>query len=759
MVGIPATPSLIVGRESEIAAVTELLLDPQVRLLTLLGPAGVGKTRLALEVASRLTDAFDDGVAFIDLTPIDEPARLPKAIATAVGIEEGGGEPLDDLLKRFFSHRTMLLVLDNFEQIEAAGPTIAQLLSAAPGLKAIVTSRVPLQVTWETTLPCPTPRRARSAAGPGHRRRTGDVSPCALHTARRSDPARLQADGANYRAVAEICIRLDGLPLALELAAAHVDTRSLDDILGGLRDSGLELLVSGARDLPERHQTLRAAIEWSERLLDKREHEMFMRLAAFSGTFTADAARRRLPGGARYVTETLESLVRKNLVRFEAGTGRYRLLEMIREFALGRLSDAGLEEETRLRHLQWFLALAEAAEPHLRRHEQKSWMDRLEADHDNFRSALGWCLRTGRLEEGSRLAAALGWFWNVRSHFAEGIDWYEAFFSADEGTTRARPRTLMRAFKNAGWLAHMRGRPERRLAYAEECHRLADELGDDAHRCWALLLKARAYGVADPVTARELLQESLVAALSADDESCLRWTYHSLGVVSQMAGDYQRAIEESSKALELHREAGDAHFLLWTLGVLGRAEIQGGHFELARQRFREAIVVARDLPSLAGLESALLDLARLANAEENFELALFLVGIADRVHERSGSNIGARYGAQDFLPSTLTKLGESRAAAARTMGHSMGLDESLALALSDDPFELSPQTATFDPLSAREIELATLIAQGLSNRQIADQLVISVHTVERHVSNILAKLALSSRSQIAVWMTERTTQT
>jgi len=384
-------------------------------------------------------------------------------------------------------------------------------------------------------------------------------------------------------------------------------------------------------------------------------------------------------------------------------------------------------------------------------------MDRLEADHDNFRSALGWCLRTGRLEEGLSLAAALGWFWNVRSHFAEGIDWYQAFFDAGGGTTRARPRTLMRAFMNAGWLAHMLGRPQRRLAYAEECHRLADELGDDAHRCWALLLKARAYGIADPVTARELLQESLVAAVSADDESCLRWTYHSLGVVSEAAGDCQRAIEESSKAIELHREAGDANFLLWTLGVLGRAEVQAGYFDLARQRFREAIVVARDLPSLGGLEGALSDMARLADAEGKFELAVCLVGVAERVRERSGSNLSARYGAQDFLPSTLTKLGESRADAVRAMGHSMTLDEAVALALSDDAFDPRTQNANFNPLSAREVELATLITQGLSNRQIADELVISVHTVERHVSNILGKLALSSRSQIAVWMTERTT--
>jgi DNA-binding CsgD family transcriptional regulator len=265
--------------------------------------------------------------------------------------------------------------------------------------------------------------------------------------------------------------------------------------------------------------------------------------------------------------------------------------------------------------------------------------------------------------------------------------------------------------------------------------------------------------MADPGTARELLQESLVAALSADDESCLRWTYHSLGVVSEMAGDFQRAIEESSKAVELHREAGDTNFLISTLGVLGRAEIHSGYFELARGRLREAIVIAQDLPSLAGLGGAVKNMGRLADAEENFELAAFLVGVADRVSERSGSTLGERYDAQDFLPSTLAQLGESRATFARARGRSMPLDEALALALSEDASEASTHSANFDPLSTREIELATLIAQGLSNRQIADQLVISVHTVERHVSNILGKLALSSRSQIAVWMTERTART
>jgi DNA-binding CsgD family transcriptional regulator len=402
------------------------------------------------------------------------------------------------------------------------------------------------------------------------------------------------------------------------------------------------------------------------------------------------------------------------------------------------------------------MALAESAEPHLRSHDQKSWMDRLEADHDNFRSALGWCLRTDRLEEGLRIAAALGWFWMVRSHFSEGSDWYATFLRATEGDyTRVRPRTIMHAVIHASWLAHALGQLEQRSAYAEECLRLADELGDEAHRCWAFLLLARDYIRPDPDRARALLEQGLAAALAADNRDCLRWTFHSMGLASYAAGDFQRAIEESSKAVELHRQASDSNWLLWTLGNLGRAELEIGHLDSARQRFREAIVIARDLPSLAGLEGALIDLARLAVVEGKLVLGVCLVGTADRVRERSGSSLTIGPISQNFLPSLLGRLGDSRATAARTRGRSMNVDEAIDLVLSDEPLEPNIPTVTFDPLSARESELAALIAQGLSNRQIADQLVISVHTVERHVSNILGKLALGSRSQIAVWVTER----
>ncbi|MGH2530939.1 MAG: ATP-binding protein [Thermomicrobiales bacterium] len=449
---LPAPVTPLVGRERETKDVQDLLLRDGVRMVTLTGPGGVGKTRLALDVATALESEFG-GVGFVSLAPIRAVDLVPSAIARSLGIRESGTQPLDERLRARLRDAHLLLLLDNFEHVEDAAPLIAELLVACPRIRALVTSRAPLRVSGEHEYPVPPLRVPETPVRPAvaDLARTEAVTLfCQRARAVRPDFVLHEANAA---VVAEICRRLDGLPLAIELAAVHIKVLSPRDLLTRLTNR-LQILVGGSRDLPARLQTMRDAIAWSYDLLSPEEQALFRRLSIFVGGCTLDAAKWvmaeggkrkadateaegrgrkaesddgsaavRRPPSASDVLDGIASLVDKSLLRRtdqDEGEPRFEMLETIREYGVDQLAASGEETTARARHTAWYLALAERAEPELTGPEQISWLERLECEHANLRGALAWLSEGERAEQALRLAGALSHFWAVHGHWAEG---------------------------------------------------------------------------------------------------------------------------------------------------------------------------------------------------------------------------------------------------------------------------------------------------------------------------------------------------
>ncbi len=616
---LPAPPGPLIGREREVAALRSLLTDGGVRLLTLIGPGGVGKTRLALQVASDLRDAFVDGVWFVDLAPLDDPALAPAAIARAMGYEAGAA-PLAVLIREVRDQRA-LLVLDNCEYVIGAAPSIAQLLAAAPHLTILATSRAPLRLTYEQTylvppLELPPEQHAHAldtyAAVQLFTRRARMVQP---------DFALTAEHGV---AVAEICRRLDGLPLAIELAAARVRLFTPPALLRRL-DRRLGLLSDGPRDLPARQQTLRASLEWSYRLLRVPEQRIFARLGVFVDGATLEAITAVCGTSARSdMLAELTALVEQSLVRQlvdAEGEPRFALLETIREYALERLTASGEESAVRARHAAYFLGLAEAAVPRLRGPEQVRWLDRLEADHDNLRAACAWLLASGRVEEGLRLVAALHWFWDRRGYFDEGrariqaaLDAAASVAEASDAVRRARAWALL----GAAALAFDQGDREAVAALAEESATLLRPLHDRRRLALALLRLAFVRSAVDPPRARELFAEAIEHARASGDPWFLGLAlFVSAQAALFVAGDPAAARAGITEALPVLRASGDRYLLGHGLGTLGLVALADGDLAAARAALEQGLEMVRtlhDTRSVALIAATTADVARCQGA-------------------------------------------------------------------------------------------------------------------------------------------------
>jgi predicted ATPase/class 3 adenylate cyclase len=457
---LPAQITVFIGRERELAALRDLLGRDDVRLVTLTGPGGTGKTRLSLQVAADALGMFEHGVWFVSLAPIGDPDLVAATIAQALGVREAGGRPILELLKSYLREKRTLLLLDNFEQIVDAAPLVSELLAFAPGLKVLVTSRTTLRLSGEHEYTVPPLGLPPTDDG---RRTTGRQSPN-LQTITQYEAVRLfieraqaaRADFAvtndNAPAVAEICHRLEGLPLAIELAAARVKLFPPAALLARLANR-LTFLTGGARDLPERQQTIRNTIDWSYQLLDDAEKTLFARLGVFVGGCTIEAAEAVCSAAGDLpidVMEGIAALMDKSLLRQEEGVDdepRFVMLETIREYALERLEQSGEAEAVRRRHTEYYLALAEAAEPWLYSHaESPSWLDRLEEEYDNLRAALGWAIERREANLALRFGAALGWFWWLRDDYREGLSWLDAALAQSSADlTPARAYALFHA--------------------------------------------------------------------------------------------------------------------------------------------------------------------------------------------------------------------------------------------------------------------------------------------------------------------------
>ena len=616
---LPVQPTPFIGREQEVQECLQLLCRDEVRLLTLTGPGGIGKTRLALQVAAQLSEVFPDGLYFVNLAPLHDPGFVVPTIAQALDLHELAEQPLLDLVKAFLREKQLLLLLDNFEQVVSAALQVAELLAACPQLKMLVTSRMALhvQAEQEVAVPplcVPDPRHLPEVVALAQY----DALALFIQRAQAVKPA-FQLSHANARAVAEICRHLEGLPLAIELAAARLKLLPPQALLARLTPR-LTLLSSGARDVPERQQTLRNTIAWSYQLLDVEVQRLFRRLSVFVGGCTLQAIEAMgaaLDGEAGGVFEGVACLLDQSLLQQTESEGeepRLVMLETIREYAWECLESLGERETTCQAHAEYYVALAEKAEPELAGPQQAVWLERLEREYDNLRAALQWLLERAGEEEARqrqelalRLGAALRWFWLRRGHYREGRDFLERALA---GSTAVAGPLQVKALQAAAHLAFEQGDLDRAEALFEECLPRCRDLGDTAGMALSLgLLGAIASNRSNFVVASSRTEEALALFREVGNSEGIAWTLFRLAMLLYHRGEYARAISLNEEALALFREVGNSEGVTWSLFGLAKVLFSSqGDPATGRALLEEALALSREVGHKESISWALADL-------------------------------------------------------------------------------------------------------------------------------------------------------
>jgi predicted ATPase/DNA-binding NarL/FixJ family response regulator/Tfp pilus assembly protein PilF len=809
---LPAPGTPLVGRDKDVARLCRLVLQPDRRLVTLTGVGGSGKTRLALRVASQLVGSFKDGVWLVTLAPVADPVLVPSAVASALGMHEQPDRSLLDGLVAHLSRRQVLLVLDNCEHlVEACAELAAALLQACPNLRMLATSREPLQIADEVAWRVPPlafPDSPTSLADLD----LGTYSAVQLFVERAVAAQSTFALTPNAApVVATICARLDGIPLAIELAAAWVRALGLNEILERL-DNMFGLLVGGSRVAPNRLRTMRAALDWSYGLLAPSERVVLQRLAVFVGGWSLEAMEAICSGSGVAPPEVLALLTRLvdvSLVQVEERDerARYRLLEPVRQFAHAQLVESGELEVVRRQHATFFLSYAEQrlTDANMGGPGRQAAHAAIDQEHDNLRAALGWCLDQGEAEMGLRFSRAHWSFWVLRGHFREGRAWLVrlvALLDAEKApgmravaltflgglswrqgshavaqALYAEALPLLRqsgdswvlasAFTGLGFVALDQTDYRGAQAYFEEALPLWRATGDQANVAiclsnlgWAAC-QQEAYAVA-----RARCEDSLALARAVGDTWAVSQSLTILGYALLGHGDLAAARPVLDESVDLGRQLGERRVLALSLDALGRVATAEGQYTEAQAALRESLQI-RHQPQVgdgARIPEILESIAALVAAEAQPERAMQLAGAAAGVREAIGVEASPmdRARLDHCLGRLRQALGPEASTRAWETGRATPLERAVEMALAvtqpSAPRRTRPPASSLELvtiLSPREQQVAALLARNLSNRQIAGQLVITERTVAAHIEHILDKLGFASRHQVSAWATER----
>lgn len=774
---LPFPPSSFIGRAGQLREIQHALAET--RLLTLTGAGGTGKTRLALETAHKLVSCFAGGATFIALDSISDPMLVPQVVASGLGMTEKQCPARLDSLIVSLRDPEQLLVLDNCEHlIHACATLVSALLEGCPALHLLATSREPLGIAGEHIYSVP------PLTLPAW---TGDTS-VALAQLKRCEAVELFAararaanaafvlDKRNAAVVASICQRLDGMPLAIELAAARTRMLSVEQIAARL-DDRFHLLTTGSRTAPARHQTLQDALDWSYDLLSEPERRLFEQLGIFAGGFALEAVEdvcgsSGLPRDQ--ILDLLTQLVDKSLVLAEGGhdDARFRLLETIRQYALKRLTERGALAEARDRHLDYFLRLTERAEPELQGADQTAWFNRLERELANLRAATEWAMTLGprmneRTAAGLRSASALLSFWDSRGYAHEGIERLNRLLAQAE-RLQLSDQAHAKALHTLGALYWGRGRHAEAQARLERALALGRALGDQHVVAHALrMLGSVNIGQGHADVGIGLLEQSIVIwrALGVDGRYGLGWSLTALGGAALLRGEYDRARGCLEEAERLFEQSGNTNYLAYVRRRLSQVAVRQGDLERATALCKDSLRLNLQVSSQRGIAANLATFASVAQARGQPLVAARLYGAVSALLDELGERLTPVDEAelQSNRAEARADLGAAAFDAAFDKGQTQPLNLIVAEALAFtqrghiEPAHTQSQRdkLKYGGLTAREREVAALIAQGKSNRDIAGALVVSVKAIEAHVGRMLNKLGFSSRAQIATWAVDK----
>ncbi len=750
---LPAEATSFVGRRRELAELRKKL--SAARLVSLVGPGGVGKTRLAIRIATDLQRGFAGGAWLVELAELHDPTFVPNAIMAALDLRDQASSKPRALVLSYLREKELLLVIDNCEHLlQATAEVVAEIVKAAPGVRVLATTRYPLSLPAEHVIPVPPLEHppVRGEAGFDQLRQN---EPLVLFTERAAAASgKFELTATNSGAVIDLCRRLDGLPLAIELAAVRTRLLSVEQILDRLTDR-FALLTGGGRAAIPRHQTLRATIDWSRNLLEPAEQALLSRLCVFAGRFTLDDAEAVCTFGdvsGVKAIDLLASLVDKSLVMKEDARGfaSYRLHETMREYASGMLQEGGERDVLEARFADYYISKCQPSVSKAR-FALLEWLAWIDLEIDNVRSILRRCVIQGDFERGVALAGSLLWYWTTRAT-TEGARWLDDLLVSGSGN----PGLQARACFIRGFLAVLQSDPTAARPALQRAVAAARKAELQTLLSHSLSMASIAENIAgNRAAARRLFEQAAVVTTAVDDVGARLTFLQAQALNGLFEGDLEAVFSASSEGVRLSRQAGDIYSLQMMLVNFGCAGIMAGDLDPSKQQLVEALEIARQVDDRVAQFYVLEALVCHAAASGRARLAARLLGASEALRAAAGGSIMASLAPllDKAEQAAIAALGDSKFEAEVAAGRGLSRDAAMTLALGESPQPVAAASADTgaELLGKRQAQVADLIAEGLSNKQIAARLFISEYTVDSHVRSVLNKLGFNSRAQIARW--------